>query len=52
MIRYYKGKYMVIRISKTSPMKTALYLILEAFNQHNVWDMMIAPVRLCWRKRK
>ena len=52
MIRYYKGKYKVIRISDVDPSHKACYRVLEAFAQHEVNDLIISPVRLCWRRKK
>ena len=53
LIRYYKGNYKLQRISKMSPMKTALYDCLE--DNPGFWnegDQICAPVRLCWRDMK
>lgn len=53
MIRYYKGLIKLERISDVSIMKTALYRVLEkGLNTKKIGDLIIAPVRLCWKKRK
>lgn len=53
MIRYYKGEIKIERISSVSVMKTALYRVLEkGINTKKVGDLIIAPIRLCWKKRK
>ena len=60
MIRFYKGKLMMKRISKRCKHGKALYEILEtgilsdkAFGSHqvNIGDKIIMPVRLGWRRK-
>lgn len=52
MIRYHKGIQKIKRISRTSPLKTALYEILESGKLGDRGTKHILPVRLCWRKKK
>ena len=52
MIRYYKGIVKLERISEMSPMKTALYNVLEDGLHLKKDTQILAPVRLCWRKKK
>ena len=52
VIRYYKGIYKLRRISKGSPMKTALYDCLE--DNPGFWnegDQICAPYRICTRDK-
>jgi len=60
-IRYYKGIFKLERLSKGSPMKTALYRVLE-FGVVGTNDLgnrivcpgelIIAPYRICKKLRK
>ena len=52
MIRYYKGKYKVRKLTKQSPQRTALYEFLEWSPYGPIGVNHIIPVRLCHRKRK
>lgn len=52
MIRYYKGKYKVRKLTKQSPQKTALYEFLEWSPYGKIGIKHIIPVRLCWKVRK
>lgn len=51
MIRFYKGKQKLRRISSTSTLKTALYEILEAGQLGKIGIKHVIPVRLCRRKQ-
>ena len=52
MIRYYKGIVKIERISEMTPMKTALYDVLEDGLHLKKGTQIIAPVRICWRNKK
>ena len=52
MIRYYKGIVKIERISDMTPMKTALYDVLEDGLHLKKGSQICAPVRLCWREKK
>lgn len=51
-IRYWKGKQKIQKISGTSPMKTAKYLVLEDGELGEEDTIHILPYRHCWRERK
>ncbi len=61
MIRYYAGKVKCKRISKMTPMKTALFQALEngvigskklGYREISLNELFIAPVRRCFKKEK
>ena len=52
LIRYYKGKYKVRKLTKQSAQRTAIYEFLERSPYGSIGVKHIIPVRLCWRKRK
>lgn len=52
MIRFYKGKHKVQKLSKQSPQKTALYEFLEPNPYGPIGVKHVIPVRLCWRNEK
>lgn len=60
LIRYYKGKHKLMRISAVSPMKTAIYQALETFEIDTKYGKLkifedqniCCPVRLCWKYKK
>ena len=52
VIRYYKGKHKVLKLSKQSQQRTALYEFLEPSQYGPIGVKHIIPVRLCWRNEK
>lgn len=56
-IRYYKGKYKLLKIEKNGVAiiganKTALYRALEDAPNWKSGDLVIAPYRICWKHEK
>ena len=52
VIRYYKGKFKVKRLTGASPTKTALYIALEDAENWKRGETIVIPFRLCHKKRK
>ena len=50
--RYFKGKYKLERISPKSETNTALYRALEDGENWKKGDLIIIPVRICWKNKK
>ncbi len=50
-IRFYSGKQKLMMLSKRSPMKTALYYVLEEGKlEKDTFQILLC--RQCWRKQK
>lgn len=51
MIRYYKGKQKVLRLTKRSELGTSLYQNLEDGELGDKWRLNVFPTRLGWRNK-
>lgn len=61
MIRYYMGRHMIKKMSKTDCLGKALYMILQngyvgnkklGYRDVRKGELIIAPSRLCWKNKK
>ena len=51
-IRYYKGKQKLIRLTKSSPLHTCLYKVLDTNGEFPLGTKQILLHRMCWREKK